>query len=132
MMAFAVRVPSARDVLLAKVSEKFPVRASDYIRQHDLPKPLFNNYDWGSFLTWYLPEYPVQIDTRTDSYGEELTLGYFNVTTGQVPLAADPALSHSQTILLEADSEMGKALSILPGYKQVYLDDQARVLVREN
>ncbi|MGA9566148.1 MAG: hypothetical protein WBS19_11540 [Candidatus Korobacteraceae bacterium] len=132
MMAFAVRVPSARDVLLAKVSEKFPVRASDYIRQHDLPKPLFNNYDWGSFLTWYLPEYPVQMDTRTDSYGEELTLGYFNVTTGQVPLAADPALSHSQTILLEADSEMGKALSILPGYKQVYLDDQARVLVREN
>jgi hypothetical protein len=132
IIAFAVRVPSARDVLLAKVSEKFPVRACDYIHQHDVPKLLFNNYDWGSFLTWYLPEYPVQIDSRTDAYGEELTLGYFNVTTGQVPLAADPALSRSQTILLEADSEMGKALSILPGYKQVYLDDQARVLVREN
>ncbi len=132
MLVFAVRVPSARDVLLARVSEKFPVRACDYIRQHDLPKPLFNNYDWGSFLTWYLPEYPVQIDSRTDAYGEDLTLGYFNVTTGQVPLAADPASSSSQTILLEADSEMGKALSILPGYMQVYLDDQARVLVREN
>ena len=132
MLVFALRVPSATDVLMAKVSDKFPVRACEYIRQHDLPNPLFNNYDWGSFLTWYLPEYPVQIDSRTDAYGEELLLGYFNVTTGQVPLAADPALSGSQTILLEADSEMGKALSILPGYKQVYLDDQARVLVREN
>ncbi len=131
MLVFAVRVPSARDVLMARVSEKFPVRACDFIRQHDLPKPLFNSYDWGSFLTWYLPEYPVQVDSRTDAYGEELTLGYFNVTTGQVPLATDPALSRSQTILLEADSEMGKALSILPGYRQVYLDDQARVLVRE-
>jgi hypothetical protein len=132
MLAFALRVPSAREVLMARVSEKFPVRACDYIRQHDLPKPLFDNYEWGSFLTWYLPEYPVQIDSRTDAYGEDLTLGYFNVTTGQVPLATDPALSRSQTILLEADSEMGKALSILPGYRQVYLDDQARVLVREN
>jgi hypothetical protein len=26
---------------------------------------------------------------------------------------------------------MGKALSTLPGYKQVYLDDQAMILVRE-
>jgi hypothetical protein len=132
MLTFAVRVPSDRARLMARISEKFPVRASDYIRQHDLPKPLFNGYDWGSFLTWYLPEYPVAIDSRSDAYGEELTLGYFNVTTGQVPLAADPALSKSQTILVEAYSEMGKALSILPGYKQVYLDEQARVLVREN
>lgn len=132
MVAFAIRVPADRDALLAKVSEKFPVRACDYIRQHDLPKPLFNTYDWGSFLTWYLPEYPVAIDNRTDAYGEDLTLGYFKLAAGQVPLAADPALSRASTILLEADSEMGKALSILPGYKQVYLDDQAMVLVHGN
>jgi len=132
MVAFAIRVPAGRDALLAKISEKFPVRVCDYIRQHDLPKPLFNTYDWGSFLTWYLPEYPVAIDNRTDAYGEDLTLGYFKLTTGQVPLEADPALSRAGTILLEADSEMGKALSILPGYKQVYLDDQAMVLVRGN
>ena len=128
---FAAKVPANRDALLAKIGEKFPVRASDYIRQHDLSKPLFNNYDWGSFLTWYLPEYPVAIDNRIDAYSEDLTLAYFKLTTGQVPMQDDPALSRAATILLEADSEMGKALSTLPGYKQVYLDDQAMVLVRE-
>jgi hypothetical protein len=56
---FVAKVSADRDALLARVSEKFPVRASDYIRQHGLPQPLFNDYDWGSFLTWYLPEYPV-------------------------------------------------------------------------
>ena len=129
---FALKVPASNDALLAKVSETFPVRAADYIRQHDLPKPLFNHYEWGSFLTWYLPEYPVAIDDRTDAYGEGLTLAYFKVTGGQVPLQDDPALSRAASVLLEADSEMGKALSAMPGYKQVYLDDQAMVLVREN
>jgi len=131
LIVYVIRVPAGRDALFAKVSEKFPVRACEYIRQHDLPKPLFNSYEWGSFLTWYLPEYPVPIDNRTDAYGEDPTLGYFKLTTGQVPIEADPALSRAATILLEADSEMGKALSILPGYKQVYLDDQAMVLMRE-
>jgi hypothetical protein len=129
---FVTWVPAGRDALLAKISEKFPVRASDYVQQHNLPKPLFNDYDWGSFLTWYLPQYPVAIDDRTDAYGENLTVAYFKLTTGQVPLQDDAALSRASTILLPADSEMGKALSTLPGYKQVYLDDQAMVLVREN
>ena len=91
--AFAMRVPSDRESLLARVGEKFPVRACDYIRQNDLPNPLFNTYNWGSFLTWYLPEYPVAIDSRTDAYGEEITMAYFNVTSGLVPLNADPSLS---------------------------------------
>ncbi len=127
---FAVRVPARDDLLLATVSEKFPVRACDYIRQHDLPKPLFNTFDWGSFLSWYLPGFPVVIDDRTDAYGEQLTLDYFKLTTGQVPLEADPAFRRAGTILLESDSEMGKALTILPGYRRVYFDDQAMVLVR--
>jgi len=131
LAVFALKVPAGRQTLLAKVSGKFPVRAADYVRQHNLPEPLFNNYDWGSFLTWYLPEYPVAIDNRTDAYGEDLTLAYFKLTTGQVPLQQDAALNRAATILLEADSEMGKALATLPGYRQVYLDDQAMVLVRE-
>jgi hypothetical protein len=129
---FVTNVPDGRDALLAKISEKLPVRASDYIRQHDLSKPLFNDYDWGSFLTWYLPDYPVAMDNRTDGYREDLTLAYFQLATGQVPLQDDPALGRAATILLPADSEMGKALSTLPSYKQVYLDVQAMVLVREN
>ena len=132
LAAFVLRVPASRDTLMAKVSEGFPVRACDYIRRQALPNPIFNSYDWGSFLTWYLPEYPVSIDGRADAYGEETTLEYFKVTTGQVPLSADPALSGAATILLAADSEMGKALSILPGYRQVYFDDEAMVLVRQN
>jgi hypothetical protein len=77
----------------ATVSNDFPVRAANSIRQHDLPKPLFNSYDWGGFLTWYLPEYPVAIDNRADAYGEDRMLAYFKLTTGQVPLPEDPSLA---------------------------------------
>ena len=60
-----------------------------------------------------------------------MTLAYFKLTTGQVRIEDDAALSLASTILLPADSEMGKALSTLPGYRQVYLDNQAMILVRE-
>ena len=47
-----LRIPGRHELLMARVGESFPVRASDYIRQNRLPQPLFNSYFWGGFLTW--------------------------------------------------------------------------------
>ena len=117
--------------MLAKIGEAYPVAAADYIRQHQLPQPLFNSFPWGGFLTWYLPEYPVAIDGRTDLYGDDYNIQYAKVMNAEAHYSTFPPLNEARTILLEKKSLMGTALPSVQGFKQVYSDDVAVVLVRE-
>ena len=54
------------------ISSMYPVKALNFLRQHPAPGPLYNTLDWGGFLTWYMPDYPVAIDGRNDLYGDDL------------------------------------------------------------
>ena len=129
-----VRLPN--DTALIKQAERaFPVKACDYIRANQLPGPIFNTYYWGGFLTWYLPEYPVSIDSRLNLYGDEITDRYFKVSTGNQRLETDPSFTGARIILLERSSGMLKALTTLPALKDqfhvAYQDNVASVLVRQ-
>ena len=132
LAALILRIPAGTEKLLAKVGESFPVRASEYIRQNHLPKPLFNSYPWGSFLTWYLPDYPVAIDERLDLYSDAVNIPYFRLMSAKIALQELPDFEQARTILMEADSPIAQALAALPGFRVVYQDDQASVVVREN
>ena len=132
LAALALRIPSRQDMLMARIGESFPVRASDFIRQNRLPQPLFNTYFWGGFLTWSLPDYPVVIDGRVDLYGDAVNIPYFQLTLAKIPLESLPDFAQAQTILLEADSPIAEALATLPNFRVVYRDEQAVVLLREN
>lgn len=131
LAAGALRLPRY-EVLMTKVGETFPMRASDYIRQNHLPQPLFNTYYWGGFLTWYLPEYPVVIDGRIDLYRDDYNVPYFKLTQAEIPLESHPGFARAQTFLLEAKSPIAGALATLPGFRVAYRDDLACVLVRSN
>ena len=130
-VATALHLPHGRKALLAEIGEGYPVAATDYIRQHQLPPPLYNSFPWGGFLTWYLPEYPVAIDGRTDLYGDEFDIQYAKVMNADAHYSTFPPLAQAGTILLEKKSLMGTALPSVSGFKQVYADDVAVVLVRE-
>ena len=123
------RIPG-REALLNKVADNFPVRACDYIRANHLPPPLFNAYDWGGFLTWYLPDYPVSIDSRVELYGEEINSRHFKLIIAEIPLNADPSFANARTVLLPRNSPMAIALSGLPQFKVAYQDDVTMVLLQ--
>ena len=132
LLGAAVRLPDQRS-LMSKISESYPVKACDFLTSHQLPAPLFHAYSWGSFLTWYAPQYPVVIDSRIDLYGDKILAEYFDVMGGKERLDAHPMVAGAGTLLLERDSAMAKALINLPGlksqYQLVYSDDLARVFV---
>jgi hypothetical protein len=134
LMIAAARLPN-QNALMSKISQNFPVRACDYIRENRLPQPLFNTYTWGGFLTWYLPQYPVAVDNRVELYGDEALTSYFKVISGKETLDADPSLARAGTLLLDEQSAMAKALKTLPAlssqYRLVYNDDVASVFVRQ-
>ncbi|TVR18417.1 MAG: hypothetical protein EA396_15130 [Anaerolineaceae bacterium] len=46
----------------------WPLDAVEVMYEEDLPRELFNHYNWGGFLTWHAPDYPVFIDGRADLY----------------------------------------------------------------
>jgi len=129
--AAVIHLPRDRAGLLAKVGKAYPVAAADYIRDHHLPQPLFNSFPWGGFLTWYLPEYPVAIDGRTDLYGDDFNIQYAKVMNAGAHFSTLPALDQAGTLLLEKNSLMGTALATVPGFKVAYSDNVAVVLLRE-
>ncbi len=130
----AIRIPTD-SVLLNKITPNYPVKACDYVVTNHLPPPLFNTYSWGGFLTWYLPAYPVSIDSRIGLYGDEALGHYFDLIGGKVRLDTDPAFSTARTILLERQSGIAKALAEIPAlnanYQLAYSDEVAEVFVKK-
>ena len=134
MLAAALGIPRSHEALMAKVAQTYPVAACNYMREHrregELPQPLFNPYEWGGFLTWYLPEYPVAIDGRADLYSDDVVIQYSKAMNADVPYQSYPAMANAGTLLLQRNSLMGQALSTLPAFRVAYSDRVAVVLVR--
>ncbi len=128
----AVRLPG-RDALMNRIGQNLPVKACGYIVSNKMPAPLFNEYSWGSFLTWYLPDYPVAVDSRMELYGHDVLTRYFDVVGGKERLDSDSVVARAGTLLLERNSAMAKALRNLPAlssqYRLVYSDEMANVFV---
>ncbi len=123
-------IPSSRESLLGKVGEVFPVKACDAILRNHLPPAIFNPLNWGGFLTWYLPDYPVAIDGRTDLYGDEITIRQYKVWDGELSPGKEPTLVHARTLLLGSRTGLADALRETPGYRLVYDDGMAAVFER--
>jgi hypothetical protein len=111
------------------VRSNFPVDAADYIREHHVEGPLYNTFRWGDFLIWYLPEYPVAIDGRTDLYGDERVERSI-MTAGGFSYAQDADFNASRVILLARKTPLVKFLTPDFQYDLIYQDDVAVVFRR--
>ena len=116
-----------------QVQKNNPVKAVEYVRQAGLTGPMLNEYGYGGYLIWALPEHKVFIDGRADVYE---WAGVMKETADWYSLAADPhELLDKYGIrfcLLDSRSPMAMIVRLLPGWKQVYQDEQAIVLARRN
>jgi hypothetical protein len=114
------------------VRGKFPVDAVNYLRQYPVPGPLYNSFNWGGFLIWYMPEYPVAIDGRNDLYGDELDVRFFGVQDGLASYSDDTFFKESRLILLNNREYLSERLSRDPQYKILYQDALAVVFVPQS
>jgi hypothetical protein len=112
------------------MSSEFPVRAVNFLRQNPQPGPLYNTFDWGGFLTWYMPDHPVAIDGRTDLYGDDIDLEFFRTANGDASYVDDPYLNESRVILLERTKPLALVLGGDPRFQKIYEDRLAVIFVR--
>ena len=57
----------------------YPDKLVDFIKKNDLQGNIFNQYAWGGFLIWELPDKKVFIDGRMDVYKKKISEPYVTV-----------------------------------------------------
>jgi len=106
-----------------------PVEAVEYLRVNHPPGRLLNSYNWGGYLLWALPEYPVFVDGRTDLYNDEVIGEWLNVAR------ADPGWKQVldrwqvRLILIEPKTPLIPQLES-NGWHKVYSDEVAVIYER--
>lgn len=111
------------------ISDTYPVDAANFIRKAQLSGPLYNQLNWGGFLIWYLPQYPVAIDGRNDLYGDEMDARAFKTEQGDYRF--DPYLKNANLVILPTETSLALLLMNNPQFRLVYQDQIASVFVRQ-
>lgn len=119
--------------LVARYMQQFyPVQAVDWIKRNRPPGGLFNEYNWGGYLTWNLREYPVFVDGRTDLYNDDLLMEYLQVMAGDGDWEQLLRENQINLILIDDQSALGRVLLEHPGWARVYQDSIADVFERQD
>ena len=124
----------ARADIQKDVSRNFPVGAVNYLRQHDVPGPMLNNYGFGGYLVWTLgPERKVFIDGRSELYEHGGVLGDYMRLTLLQPGAFSVLQSYGiKSCLLNREEPLATALGAMPDWQKVYSDDLSVIFVRRS
>jgi hypothetical protein len=108
MTAVSVSFPEKLHIGLK--NSLYPIEIVDHIRTNNLQGNLFNQYGWGGFLLWSLPDHKVFIDGRMDVYKREVSDPYktiVNLESGWEELIDRYAIQH---ILLDKEKIMSRFL----------------------
>jgi hypothetical protein len=133
LVALAALVKAATvlpsDANLAEIRKTMPVEAVTFIKKSAPPGRLFNSYNWGGYLLWELPEYPVFIDGRTDLYDDDLINQWLQVIRGEAGWQAVLDRWQVRLVLLEPGTPVVGQLE-QNGWKLLYQDERTVVYGR--
>ena len=110
--------------------ESLPVDAVTYIQENRPLGNLFNSYNWGGYLLWALPEYPVFVDGRTDLYNDEIISEWVLVMRAGEGWQAVLEKYDINLILVESGSTLDRVLETEPGWQDTYRDEKAVIYSR--
>ncbi len=107
-----------------------PVEAIGYIRANRPDGPIFNSYNWGGYLIWSLPEYPVYVDGRTDLYGDDFLRDYLMVIAARDGWQDVLDRYNVKLALIEPKTALADRLGQNTGWTELYRDEKAVVFAR--
>ena len=109
----------------------YPVAASRYLSAQAQPNMrIFNQYDWGGYLTFALPAVPVYVDGRPDMYGDEFVDRYMSTWLLRPGWQDRLTSAGVTTVLASGTSPMVQALRSDPRWTIAYTDRTATVMQR--
>ena len=111
-------------------TDNLPVQAAAFLNTNKPTGPMFNSYNWGGYLMFAAPEYPVFVDGRTDLYDDDLLTQWLKTTTGD-DWQKTFEQWHINLAVIEKDSALARLLRQDPDWKEVYQDKQASIFERQ-
>jgi hypothetical protein len=126
----AVAAFPSRASLRDQVRKNNPAGAVDYVRTHHLNGNMLNDWTYGGYLLWAMPEHPDFIDGRGDAFD---AVGVVKDFAAWATLESDPRqLLNKYQIgfcLLAPSSPMSHVLPLLHDWTTAYSDPQAIIFV---
>jgi hypothetical protein len=118
---------------LAEAQEQFlPIKVAEYLNDERPDGPMFNSYNWGGYLMFAAPDYPVFVDGRTDLYRDDLLLQYLRAATGGRDWRKTLDEFSIRLVVVEAGSGLALNLADDPAWMLDYEDEMAVVYTRED
>lgn len=106
-----------------------PVKVANYLNESVDPQTagaMFNSYNWGGYLMFAAPQFPVFVDGRTDLYDDALLTEWLNTTLGK-DWQQTFAKWNIRLVVIEKDSALAGILRTDPAWREVYTDEKAAV-----
>lgn len=129
---FAIHKGISTGVMISEIDRVYPIGATEFIRDSHLQGPMFNSFNWGGFLIFNLPEYPVSMDSRTDVYGDD-GVRLSVATTDALPgWKNNPDLAKANFVIIERYFALASALAHDTDYTLAYQDQIAMVYVKKH
>ncbi len=113
--------------LFRDVSENFPAGAVSYIHRNHIQGPIVNEFTWGGFLIYALPEIPVFIDGRTNVHSQDDVVRAVALYRGEAGWRNAPALRNANLVICDHKWPLGGLLRGDPRFKVAY-EDRVAVL----
>ena len=111
------------------LKSNYPVAAVSWIEENHPVGPMLSEYNWGGYLTWFIPDYPVFIDGRTDLYGDEIIRQWISIVQASEGWQELLDRWKIRLIMVETGRPLAKVL-VDYGWKELYRDDLAVVFGR--
>lgn len=115
--------------LPARVDRNYPLAAVEWARENHPQGRMFNSYNWGGYLTWQLPGYPVFIDGRADLYGADMLQQWQDVVNARENALAILDAWNVEFVLLEPGWPVVTLLES-SGWVIQYQDERSVALTR--
>ncbi len=114
-----------------KVADNFPVKAVEYLQQHTVPGPMFDDYGFGGYLVW--SGRTVFIDGRSELYEQGGVLEDYLYIAALKPGALRVLQNYGiKSCLLDRNAPLTTVLSALPDWQKVYSDETSALFVRRD
>ncbi len=106
------------------LARNFPGDAVKHLETRQDRGNLFNSYNWGGYLIYHAPQYPVFIDGRTDLY-RDLLPEYIAAVTESDAWRSVFTRWNVTLALIETGGMLAAQLDAAEGWRRVYRDDVA-------
>lgn len=117
------------------VGKTYPIAAIRYIKTHNVPEPMLNEYGWGGYLIWTFGtphgiSRPVFIDGRADLYEYAgVFKDYLDITRLKADTPFLLSKYHIRSVFMPSKSILTTYLKAAPGWSLVFENKIAAIFI---